>query len=120
MQKNITGDVKLLVFIGEQNADRQFIIMPLSSYLLFLCSMNNFALKTNLVASAASNYSRSDKAKSEEQKRNARYERLCKELVKFTPNLCDNKDAKIKCSVCKKSAEAPGLLFFTKTLLYFE
>ena len=41
-------------------------------------------------------------------------------MVKFTPNLCDNKDAKIKCSVCKKSAEAPGLLFFTKTLLPFE
>ena len=119
MQKKITGEVKLLVFIKEQNADRQCIIMPLPSYLLFLCSTNNFAFKTYFAASVANNYGRSDEAKSQEQKRNARYERLCQELVKFTPNLCDNKDAKIKCSVCKKPAEAPGF-GKTITLLSFE
>ena len=74
--------------------------------------MKNFALKTYLARSVGNNYGRSDDAKYDEQKRNARYERLCKEFVKFTPNLCDNKDAKIKCSVCKESVEAPGLLFF--------
>lgn len=112
MQKNIAWEAKQLIFIREKNADWQCFIMPLPSYLLFLlCSMNNFPFKTHLVVSVANNNGRSNKAKSEEQKRNARYERLCKELVKFTPNLCDNKDAKIKCSVCKKLAEAAGLPF---------
>ena len=63
------------------------------------------------VINVQNNFARTNETKKAEQSRKIRskqFERLCKELVKFTPNLCDNTDARMKCYVCKQQASVPG------------
>ena len=64
------------------------------------------------VINVQNNFARTDETKRAEHKRKKQFERLCQELAKFTPNLCDNKDAKMKCKVCKEEASVPGYSTF--------
>ena len=77
-------------------------------FFLFYIMMKLGVSVTFEVINVQNNFARTNETKKVVHKRNKQFERLCQELVKFTPNLCDNKDARMKCNVCKQQASVPG------------
>lgn len=77
-------------------------------FFLFYIMIKVIVSVTFEVINAQSNFVHANETKKADHKRKKQFERLCQELVKFTPNLCDNKDARMKCNVCKQQASVPG------------
>ena len=77
-------------------------------FFLFYIMIKVIVYVTFEVINAQSNFFHVNETKKADHKRNKQFERLCQELVKFTPNSCDNKDARMKCNVCKQQASVPG------------
>lgn len=46
------------------------------------------------------------------------YNRICEELVQFTPNLCNNIDASIRCEKICSSVELKGIYYTRKKLTH--